>query len=470
MSFDQDASRIALKVDDLGKCYHLYARPQDRLKQMIFRNRQKYYEEFWALRHVSFTLKPGEALGIIGRNGSGKSTLLQMIADTLEPTEGAVQRAGRVGALLELGSGFNPEFTGRENVFMQGAILGFSAQEIEKRFDEITAFANIGAFIEHPVKTYSSGMYLRLAFAVQTMMEPDILVVDEALAVGDVAFQFKCMRHMKQLLEQGVSVLLVSHDIQAIRTFCHRALWLHDGEVKMQGDPSEVTSRYMQFLFTEQEYNGVTDEAKAMPFPQDDPAGQPASSSAGPQAGQEKENEPDAQLRTLKGFENRTDLVRWGSGEIVVEGVVLDTGKPQEAPVFETGGKIHVEFQVRAVKNITSDHMALAFAFRNTKGIDVIAASTYEAGERLPPLTKGQTVRVAFDLENILAPGDYALIVAVEECQAGRRQYFDYLENAVLFKVVSKSEVYSEVRPEIRHRILVKPANSEREIDVGRSH
>ncbi|MHC4942095.1 MAG: ABC transporter ATP-binding protein [Planctomycetota bacterium] len=463
MSSDSGDAPFILEVKDLGKCYHLYARPQDRLKQILSRGRSKYYKEFWALRNVGFDLKPGEALGIIGRNGSGKSTLLQMIAGTLEATEGQVRRAGRVGALLELGSGFNPEFTGRENVFMQGALLGFSQQEIEDRFLEITDFANIGEFIEQPVKTYSSGMYVRLAFSVQTLMEPDILVVDEALAVGDVAFQFKCMRHMKQLLEKGTAVLLVSHDIQAVRTFCRRTIWLHDGEARMQGDPGDVTSRYMQFLFTEQEYNGVTDEAKVMPAPAGGTAAkeEPAEACAGDSTASD-----DPGRRRLEGFDKRPDLVRWGSGEIVVEAAILDHGIPGEVPVFETGGRLHVELEVRAVKDVASKNIALAFAIKGAKGVDVIAASTYDAGERFPSLRKGEVIRAAFDLENVLTPGDYALILAVEEFQGGRRHYFDFVENAVLFKVVSQMETYSLVRPKISHTVLEKPSRDERNVDV----
>jgi lipopolysaccharide transport system ATP-binding protein len=463
MSSDPAEAAPILEVENLGKCYHLYARPQDRLKQILSRGGKKYYKEFWALRNVRFDLKPGEALGIIGRNGSGKSTLLQMIAGTLETSEGQVRRAGRVGALLELGSGFNPDFTGRENVFMQGALLGFSQEEIEDRFSEITDFAHIGDFIEQPVKTYSSGMYVRLAFSVQTLMEPDILVVDEALSVGDVAFQFKCMRHMKQLLEKGTAVLLVSHDIQAVRTFCRRAIWLHDGEARMQGDPGEVTSRYMQFLFTEQEYNGVTDEAKVMPVPEEQAV---AKENPAHERREEPKTAEESSQRRLEGFDHRPDLVRWGSGEIVVEAAAFDHGVPGETPVFETGGRLHVELTVRAVKDVPSENIALAFAIKGAKGVDVIAASTYDAGERFPPLRKGEKIRAAFDLENVLTPGDYALILAVEEFQGNRRQYFDFVENAVLFKVVSRMETYSLVRPRISHEVLEKPSRDERNADV----
>src|SRR5829696_2572400 len=195
--FSPPAPEVAISVRGAGKMHRIYDRPQDRLKQMLWRGRRQYGREFWALRDVSFELRRGEMMGIIGRNGSGKSTLLQIIAGTLTPSEGEVTVNGRVAALLELGSGFNPEFTGRENVFLNGSILGISREEIQQRFDDIAAFADIGGFIEQPVKTYSSGMLVRLAFAVQASIEPDVLIVDEALAGGDVFFRQKCYRRLE---------------------------------------------------------------------------------------------------------------------------------------------------------------------------------------------------------------------------------------------------------------------------------
>lgn len=235
---------LAISVRGVGKMYRIYDRPQDRLKQMIFRGRRMYGREFWALRGVSFDMHKGETLGIIGRNGSGKSTLLQIIAGTLAPTEGEVMVKGRVAALLELGSGFNPEFTGRENVFLNGAILGFSRDEMAARFDEIVAFADIGEFIDQPVKTYSSGMYVRLAFAVQACVEPDILIVDEALAVGDIFFRQKCYRRIEALRDRGTAIILVSHSMTDIEQFCQQAILLHYSKVLFQGYAPEAVKHY----------------------------------------------------------------------------------------------------------------------------------------------------------------------------------------------------------------------------------
>jgi lipopolysaccharide transport system ATP-binding protein len=249
---------IAIKVESLSKCYQIYKTPRARLKQFVFPRLQRlaaeqspkqYFREFWALRDVTFEVKKGETVGIIGRNGSGKSTLLQMICGTLNPTSGSIQTNGRIAALLELGSGFNPEFTGRDNVYMNASLLGLSKEEIDACFDDIVNFADIGDFIEQPVKTYSSGMMVRLAFAVQAQVSPDILIVDEALSVGDVKFQAKCFERLRQLKEEGTSILLVTHSSEQIVTHCSTALLLEQGNILMNGEPRQVVNRYMDLLF-----------------------------------------------------------------------------------------------------------------------------------------------------------------------------------------------------------------------------
>jgi lipopolysaccharide transport system ATP-binding protein len=256
-AIDQGDDDLLVSVSKVSKCYHLYGRPQDRLWQALWRGRRQYYREFWALRDVSLEVRRGETIGIIGRNGAGKSTLLQLIAGTLTPTSGSVAVRGRVAALLQLGSGFNPSFTGRENVYLNGAILGFSSVQIDERFDAIAAFADIGDFIDQPVKTYSSGMMVRLAFAVSTCLEPEVLIVDEALAVGDAAFQFKCRNRLDQLVEQGTTLLFVSHDITMVKSMCHRALYLAAGMERGQGSPNELADLYLMDLRDEQAASGT---------------------------------------------------------------------------------------------------------------------------------------------------------------------------------------------------------------------
>jgi ABC-type polysaccharide/polyol phosphate transport system ATPase subunit len=238
------SSDVVISVENLSKCYQIYDSPRDRLLQMLFRGRRQYYQEFWALRDIAFQVRKGESVGIIGCNGCGKSTLLQLVCGTLAPTGGQLRTQGRIAALLELGIGFNPEFTGLENVLLNGALFGFSKAEMQERLEAIQDFAGIGDFINQPVKMYSSGMTVRLAFSVATNVEADILLVDEALSVGDAAFQFKCLRHMDQLRQKGTTVLFVSHDMSLVQSFCNRVIYLQNGRIKAEGSPEAVAAEY----------------------------------------------------------------------------------------------------------------------------------------------------------------------------------------------------------------------------------
>lgn len=246
------SDELIIHVEELGKRYEIYAQPADRLRQMILprvgrmvgRGQRTYFNEFWALRGVSFDVRRGETVGIIGRNGSGKSTLLQMVCGTLHPTEGMISVHGRIAALLELGAGFNPEFTGKENVYLSGLLYGIPERELRKRFQSIVDFADIGNFINQPVKTYSSGMYVRLAFAIAAHVDVDTLVIDEALSVGDVRFTQKCMRYLREFQKRG-TLLFVSHDTGAVTSLCSRAIWLDSGKLVMDGSARDVVERYL---------------------------------------------------------------------------------------------------------------------------------------------------------------------------------------------------------------------------------
>lgn len=285
---------FAIRVDCLSKCYHIYNRPQDRLKQSILprlcpllgRKPGCYYREFWALRDVSLEVGRGETVGIIGRNGSGKSTLLQMVCGTLEPTTGAVETRGRVAALLELGAGFNPEFTGRENVYMNATVLGLRQEEIQDRFEEIAAFADIGEFMEQPVKHYSSGMYARLAFAVAINVDPSILVVDEVLAVGDELFQRKCYARIEEIKRNGGTILFVSHASSAIVALCDRAVLLHGGKRLYTGPPKTAMSWYQKLINTAENSDQIAIEISRLELSAGAPRQLPAMSEVGEAAEQ----------------------------------------------------------------------------------------------------------------------------------------------------------------------------------------
>jgi len=238
----------AIEISGLSKCYQLYQNPRDRLKQFFWRNRRQYFRELWALRDIHFSIMPGEVVGIVGRNGSGKSTLLQLVCGTLTPTHGELKVRGRIAALLELGAGFNPEFTGRENIKMNAAILGLSQDEIDGQIEHIIEFSGIRDFIDQPVKIYSSGMYVRLAFSVAINVDPDILVIDEALSVGDGAFSHKSFNRIMQLRDAGKTILFCSHSLYQVETLCDRTIWINEGKIMQDGSSAEVVAAYQGFL------------------------------------------------------------------------------------------------------------------------------------------------------------------------------------------------------------------------------
>jgi len=306
---------VAIKVSNLSKSYNIYGKPIDRLKQSIVprvlnifgQPPRKYYREFWALHDASFEIGKGETVGIIGKNGSGKSTLLQMICGILNPTYGTIETHGRIAALLELGSGFNPEFSGRENVYLNASVLGFSKKETDERFDDIAAFADIGDFLEQPIKTYSSGMVVRLAFAVNIMTNPEIMVVDEALAVGDMAFQAKCMTALKRIQENGATILFVSHDVGAVKSLCERGIYLEHGRIKSIGSASDVAELYTRDV--RGEMNAQNQDFKM-------PALKGVKSTEIPIL-------QTVEFKLSEEFEKRAALFRYGSGGARIENVEL---------------------------------------------------------------------------------------------------------------------------------------------------
>src|SRR5262245_10813348 len=257
----------ALRVEAISKQYRIYDRPVDRLKESLTRGRWRTHREFWALRNISFEVEAGTTSGIIGPNGSGKSTLLQIITGTLEPTHGSVWHDGRIAALLELGAGFSGEFTGIENIFMNASLIGVSKSETERLLPEIASFAEIGDFIYQPVKTYASGMYIRLAFATAIATSPQILIIDEALAVGDAVFQHRCTRRIKEMQEGGTTILFVSHDPGAIRALCSRAILLNEGRMEADGPPAEVLARYQKVIMAQEAAYAQAELVREKPQP-----------------------------------------------------------------------------------------------------------------------------------------------------------------------------------------------------------
>jgi len=310
-----------ITVQNASKLYRIYDKPSGRLKEILLRGRRKYHRDFWALEDVSLEIKTGEAVGVIGRNGAGKTTLLQIIAGVLQPTRGSVSVEGRVTALLELGSGFNHEYTGRENILLSGQILGFSEEEMRRRMDVIVRFAELEGFIDQPVKTYSTGMLMRLAFASAIHVDPDVLIVDEALSVGDVYFQRKSLDRMEYFRKAGKTVLFVSHEPKLVQRFCARALWLERGRVAMVGDAKEVVTSYQAFCERLEEER-LRDSARQ---------------------GGIASREHDDILRELK-----LTGSRWGNGRIRFAGVEMITSSGEPAWIFKTGEEVTIRLRVEA--------------------------------------------------------------------------------------------------------------------------
>ena len=356
------SSEFAVTVDNLGKCYQIYERPRDRLLQMLMRGHRQYYREFWALRGVSFAIRKGETIGIIGRNGSGKSTLLQMICGTLNPTEGSIQTRGRITALLELGSGFNPEFTGEENIYMNGAVLGLSEEEMHACYDDIVDFADIGDFIRQPVKTYSSGMAVRLAFAVQAMVGPDILVVDEALAVGDAKFQAKCFDRLNQLKQRGTSILLVTHSGEQIVTHCTQAILLDNGMMVEQGEPKQVVNRYMDILFgKERKPTAPVQQTEKVPL-----APEKMADGAYPL------NNLEDVFATRPGYNPHE--YRWGDGAAIIQDFyLLADGTPFPSAV-STGQQIRLVVSIRFCEDLVRP--ILGVTVKSKEGVTLYGANS----------------------------------------------------------------------------------------------
>lgn len=405
------SSETAIEVAQLSKCYQIYDKPSDRLKQMLMRGRKNYYREFWALKDISFTIQKGETVGIIGRNGSGKSTLLQMVCGTLNPTHGSIQTHGRIAALLELGSGFNPEFTGRENVYLNGTILGLTHEEIEARYADIVAFADIGQFIEQPVKTYSSGMVVRLAFAVIAHVDADILIIDEALSVGDAFFTQKCMRFLRQFMDNG-TVLFVSHDTAAVKNLCTRCIWLNNGEIAAQGSSKEVTELYLQDYYAQIQESTPSDAATAPVSPVTADTTIPARI----YRDQRQDLFNNSNLRNdIRLFAFDIDAPSFGSGAAKIISVEFRDTQGRALNWVVGGEEVCLRILVAVGQNMTSP--IVGFVVKDRLGQALFGDNTYLSFMDKPVhAIAGQMLQAQFQfVMPRLMNGDYTLTVSIAE-------------------------------------------------------
>ncbi len=405
---------IVISLKNVSKCFKRYAHPRDRLKELLLPGKSRC-DEFWALQDVNLEIPKGKTVGIVGRNGSGKSTMLQIIAGTLTPTTGEVIVKGRVSALLELGSGFNLEFTGRQNVFFNGRLLGLSQKEIEDKFDEIAGFADIGDFIDQPVKTYSSGMFIRLAFAVAVNVDPEILIVDEALAVGDIVFQHRCIRRMRALMDSGVTTLFVSHDSGAIKTLCNSAVMINQGKIYASGSPNAVIIKYMK-LVTETEL-GITPIEEEV------------------QENSVVNDNASTQQKSHTSSAVKVKPTRRGNRKALIENVTLlnHLGEtPGEIPIFGFNEQVTLLVDLQVYEPLQS--CILGFFICDKNGNELIGSNTIEENcpiNKLEPQTQWQ---IEFKFHLPLRPGSYSLTVAGAENYTAMT--FDWIDNAMVFQIL----------------------------------
>lgn len=403
MSFNN----LVISVDNVTKEYKMYKKPMDKI---LFHLAPSLYKDkvntFRALNNINMKIRKGATVGIVGRNGSGKSTLLQMIAGTLSPTKGDININGRVSALLELGAGFNPEFSGRENVYLNGAILGLSKKEIDEKFDDILEFSEIGEFIERPVKTYSSGMFVRLAFSVAAFVDPDIMIIDEALSVGDEKFQRKCYNYLEELKEKGCTILFVSHSMRVVEQLCDYAFLLDRSHLIAEGEPKEIIDKYHMLLYSQENAHFQALNKDSI---------QPITKSV-----QEQEEKQPVHANEVQ-------------KEVFIQEVLMYNDKKEEAYVFETGDLSEIVMTINS--SIDVQDILIGLRIKNTQGIEVYGTSTIYQDLKIE-FEANQQYKLTFKQKLKLVAGTYHVSVAIAK-QDGKTDmiYFDKLSDFLLFKI-----------------------------------
>ncbi|MEY8767071.1 ABC transporter ATP-binding protein [Francisella philomiragia] len=421
---------IAIKVENISKTYKLYDNHTDRFKEAIHPFKKKYHHDFYALNNVSFEIKKGETVGIIGGNGAGKSTLLKIITGVLTPSSGSVQINGRIASLLELGAGFNPEYTGLENIYFQGLLMGMAREEIEPKVEPIKQFADIGEFIYQPVKGYSSGMFARLAFAIAINVDPDILIVDEALAVGDMNFQAKCMTVMDRIRQKGTTVLFVSHDLSSVRSLCNRGIYLKNGVVHAVGKGSDIADMYMKEMIQNlnEEYKKYCKVSVTLDSEESSDANKEI---------QRLEQASAEIFKTSTDFDKKVEQFRYGNGGAritYVELVDMD-----DEPVIEAEFNQEVKIKIY-VESSTNKPISVNFQILDDNRINLVACGIAQAGQKLLENTAGQKFVVEYQLKLPLQENSYSLCshIAMPIIVDQSAEFLDVVPDACVFKVLMR--------------------------------
>jgi lipopolysaccharide transport system ATP-binding protein len=425
-----------IQAEGISKCFRIYNRPSDHLLEILSLGHRRFHAPVWALRDVDVEIERGCCLGIIGENGSGKSTLLRILAGVVRPTAGRVAVSGRVSALLELGAGFDPAFTGRENVLLSAAILGFTDARARKRIPDIERFAEIGEFIDRPVKTYSSGMFVRLAFAVAIHLDPDILIVDEALSVGDYLFQQRCIRRILEMKHNGVTIVFVSHDMEAVRALADRAIWMERGRVSLEGRACEVVSKYLASMLTRGCREVMEQEAIGKPT-LDLPA--------------DLATEASARIPMfLSGIPNVDH--RYGNGKARISGIGTFTIEGYPTSTASQGDRVCIRISVEFLHDVECPNVG--FMLRNRLGQDVTGTNVLFEGQRLQPVKAGVCLSVDFVMDlPFLHSGFYHFSPAVADGELDQYDMCDWIDNACAIELVERAATYGHIRIPMRVRV-----------------
>jgi len=406
-------SEIAIKVENLTKVYHLYDKPQDRFKEALHPFRKSYHHNFYAVNDISFEIKKGETVGIIGKNGAGKSTLLKMITGVLTPTSGNIQVNGKIASLLELGAGFNPEMTGIENIYLNGTLMGFSEQEMASKIEAILEFADIGEFIYQPVKVYSSGMFARLAFSVAINVEPDILIVDEALSVGDARFQSKCIRKMEELEKKGITILFVTHDMQSVNKFCKEVVWLQDGKISQMGEPAKIIENYVSFMTY-----GLETVREI------------------PQENKQKTNQKTKELKLI----DTHDLDSFGEKKAIITGAVFVDKNGNPTRLLKQGD--YVSFICEFSTTIELHDVGIGVLFKDTLNNDILTFNSYMYDAPIAAVKKDSTTRVTIKFKvPKLFPREYVITVALSEGTQQNHIQQHWIHWVTTVNIISKDHI-----------------------------
>ena len=431
-SFSDDT---VISLENVAKVYKLYSRPLHRVAEALLpRASGKYHQKFNALTDISFTVDRGQTVGIIGRNGSGKSTLLQIICSILQPTAGQVSVDGRISALLELGAGFNPEFTGRENVYLNGSILGVERNEMDECFDEITRFADIGEFIDQPVKTYSSGMYVRLAFAVAINVKPNILIVDEALSVGDTSFQAKCFAKFKEFQENGVTILFVTHSMDLITRYCNNAVLLEQGRIVKSGPAKEVVDEYNRLIVNCSDNEDSSDKEPLT----EDSRNDEVNVSESPEKNDSSANRLTEHMKKSElAYQLNPNENRYGNGKAEIIEVGIDSLSEEVKYSFVHGE--YYRFRFKTLFHDTLENPITAFTIKDVKGFDLTGTNTLFKNVKIGKVQEGDIVLTEFDQRMMLNPGGYLISFGCAGFENGEYVVYDRRYDVITFEVISEN-------------------------------